>query len=53
MAPKLDYRWNLRRVMAERAMFQTPPISSPRWRSGASNCPRARSTGLLSSARND
>jgi len=29
MAPKLDYRWNLRRVMAERGMFQTTDLIDP------------------------
>jgi len=29
MAPKLDYRWNLRRVMAERGMFQTTDLIEP------------------------
>src|ERR1700758_196900 len=29
MAPKLDYRWNLRRVMAERGMFATTDLSAP------------------------
>ena len=29
MAPKLDYRWNLRSVMAERGMFQTTDLIDP------------------------
>ena len=29
MAAKLDYRWNLRRVMAERGMFATTDLSAP------------------------
>jgi DNA-binding Xre family transcriptional regulator len=29
MAPKLDYRWNLRTVMAERGMFQTTDLIDP------------------------
>jgi DNA-binding Xre family transcriptional regulator len=29
MAPRLDYRWNLRRVMAERGMFATTDLSAP------------------------
>jgi DNA-binding Xre family transcriptional regulator len=29
MAPKLDYRWNLRQVMAERGMFQTTDLIEP------------------------
>jgi DNA-binding Xre family transcriptional regulator len=29
MAPKLDYRWNLRRVMAECGMFATTDLSAP------------------------
>ncbi|MFF5038057.1 helix-turn-helix domain-containing protein [Nocardia salmonicida] len=29
MAPKLDYRWNLRRVMAERGMFATTDLIEP------------------------
>jgi hypothetical protein len=29
MAPKLDYRWNLRTVMAERGMFATTDLIDP------------------------
>jgi DNA-binding Xre family transcriptional regulator len=29
MAPKLDYRWNLRTVIAERGMFQTTDLIDP------------------------
>ena len=29
MAAKLDYRWNLRRVMADRGMFQTTDLIGP------------------------
>jgi hypothetical protein len=29
MARKLDYRWHLRRVMAEREMFSTTDLSGP------------------------
>lgn len=29
MAAKLDYRWNLRQVMAERGMFQTTDLITP------------------------
>jgi DNA-binding Xre family transcriptional regulator len=29
MAPKLDYRWHLRRVMAERGMFATTDLIDP------------------------
>lgn len=29
MTPKLDYRWNLRRVMAERGMFHTTDLIEP------------------------
>ena len=29
MAPKLDYRWNLRSVMAQRGMFQTTDLIDP------------------------
>ena len=29
MVPKLDYRWNLRTVMAERGMFQTTDLIDP------------------------
>jgi DNA-binding Xre family transcriptional regulator len=29
MTTKLDYRWNLRRVMAERGMFQTTDLIDP------------------------
>jgi DNA-binding Xre family transcriptional regulator len=29
MASKLDYRWNLRAVMAERGMFQTTDLIEP------------------------
>ena len=29
MAAKLDYRWHLRRVMAERGMFQTTDLIGP------------------------
>lgn len=29
MASKLDYRWNLRSVMAERGMFQTTDLIAP------------------------
>jgi DNA-binding Xre family transcriptional regulator len=29
MASKLDYRWNLRTVMAERGMFQTTDLIAP------------------------
>jgi DNA-binding Xre family transcriptional regulator len=29
MASKLDYRWNLRTVMAERGMFQTTDLIEP------------------------
>lgn len=29
MAPKLDYRWNLRQVMATRGMFQTTDLTEP------------------------
>lgn len=28
-APKLDYRWNLRQVMASRGMFQTTDLVGP------------------------
>lgn len=28
-APKLDYRWNLRQVMATRGMFQTSDLIAP------------------------
>jgi DNA-binding Xre family transcriptional regulator len=29
MTPKLDYRWNLRTVMAQRGMFQTTDLIDP------------------------
>jgi DNA-binding Xre family transcriptional regulator len=29
MTPKLDYRWNLRTVMAQRGMFQTTDLINP------------------------
>jgi DNA-binding Xre family transcriptional regulator len=29
MTPKLDYRWNLRQVMATREMFQTTDLIAP------------------------
>jgi DNA-binding Xre family transcriptional regulator len=29
MTPKLDYRWNLRRVMADRGMFATTDLIDP------------------------
>lgn len=29
MTPKLDYRWNLRTVMAQRGMFQTTDLIAP------------------------
>jgi len=29
MTPKLDYRWNLRTVMAQRGMFQTTDLIEP------------------------
>ena len=34
MARKLDYRWNLRQVMASRGMFQTTDLIGPCWPSG-------------------
>ena len=44
MTRKLDYRWNLRQVMATRGMFQTTDLAGP-WPSGRSGCRPARSTG--------
>ena len=29
MAAKLDYRWNLRQVMASRGMFATTDLAAP------------------------
>lgn len=29
MAPKLDYRWHLRRIMADRGLFQTTDLIRP------------------------
>jgi hypothetical protein len=52
MAPKLDYRWNLRSVTAERGMFQTTDLIDPE-RGATSNCRRARSTGWWSNDRSD
>jgi DNA-binding Xre family transcriptional regulator len=34
MAPKLDYRWHLRKVMAERGMFATTDLIDPLARRG-------------------
>jgi len=50
MQAKLDYRWNLRQVMATRDMFATPTSSRP-LRHGTSTCLRARSTASSSSDR--
>jgi hypothetical protein len=52
MAAKLDYRWNLRRVMAERGMFATTDLSAPLAKRGI-ELSSSQSTGSLSSARND
>ena len=45
MTRKLDYRWNLRQVMASRGMFATTDLIEPLAQRGASSCRPARSTG--------
>jgi hypothetical protein len=41
VAPRLDYRWNLRQVMASRGMFATTDLIGPLAQRG-SGCPPAR-----------
>ncbi len=50
MARKLDYRWHLRQVMADRGMFATTDLLEP-LAGGESGCPQARSTGWSWSGR--
>ena len=50
MARKLDYRWHLRQVMADRGMFATTDLIEPLARARDPRCPPARSTGWSSSA---
>ena len=48
MAARLDYRWHLRKVMADRGMFATTDLIGPLALRGIA-CRPARSTGWWSS----
>ena len=52
MHAKLDYHWHLRRVMADRGMFQTTDLLEPLAARDHRAVRRARSTGLSSSVPN-
>ena len=47
---KIGYLWHLRRLMADKDMYATTDLV-PCWPSGASPCPRSRSTGWLPARR--